>query len=258
MLPLIIFYSWQSKTDEKKNRYFIRDAAEEAIRLIKGENQLELHNIEIIVQDSTRGVPGNPDIPETIKKRIRECDIFLSDITMIKDQEVLPVLPEPHYSTNVILELGFAQSVVDSDRVITVLNNDYGSVKDDHNKIPFDNRQLRGPIEYSYDKAKDKFVGALKKAIEASLPPAILKRKTKYQPFESWEEYGRSMFWEQDNYIPNAKFEEILGQIRNCRYDIRVIGTSGMGKSRAVFEAFRDRDLAYSNQFLYLNIGEYE
>ena len=258
MLPLIIFYSWQSKTDEKKNRYFIRDAAEKAVRIINEEDKPELHNFEIVVQDSTRGVPGTPDIPETIKKRIRECDIFLSDITMIMDPDIQPDLPEPHYSNNVMLELGFAQSVVDSDRIITVLNNDFGSVRDDLNKIPFDNRQLRAPIEYSYDKAKDQFVSILKKAIEDCLAPAIIKRKTKYQPFESWEEYGRSMFWEQDNYIPNAKFEEILGQIRNIRYDLRIIGTSGMGKSRAVFEAFRDRERAYSNQFLYLDIGEYE
>ena len=259
MLPLIIFYSWQSKTDEKKNRYFIRDAAETAVDLIKKGNKPEYRNIDIIVQDSTRGVPGTPDIPETIKKRIRECDIFLSDITMIKDQEVLPDLPEPHYSNNVMLELGFAQSVVDSDRIITVLNNDYGSVKDDRNKIPFDNRQLRGPIEYSYDNAKDQLVGALKKAIEASLAPAIIKRKTRYQPFDSWEDLGRVMSWEKNGYIPNAKYEEIVARIRKARYDLRVIGTSGMGKTRAVFEAFRDTaERAYSNQFLYLDLGEYE
>lgn len=259
MLPLIIFYSWQSKTDEKKNRYFIRSAAETAVSLINKENKPEYHNIDIVVQDSTRGVPGTPDIPETIKKRIRECDIFLSDITMIKDQERLPDLPEPHYSNNVMLELGFAQSVVESDRIITVLNNDYGSVKDDHNKVPFDNRQMRGPLEYSYDNAKDKLIVDLKKAIEASLTPAIIKRKTRYQPFDSWEDYGRVMSWDKNDYIPNAKYEEIVNQIRKARYDLRVIGTSGMGKSRAVFEAFRDtRERAYSNQFLYLDLGEYD
>lgn len=57
MLPLIIFYSWQSKTDEEKNRYFIREAAKKAIARIKQENKPEYLNIALEVQDSTRGVP---------------------------------------------------------------------------------------------------------------------------------------------------------------------------------------------------------
>lgn len=260
MLPLIIFYSWQSKTDEKKNRYFIREAAQKAIDLIKQENKPEYLNIALEVQDSTRGVPGTPDIPATIKQRIRDCDIFLSDITMIKDPDVQKDLPEPHYSNNVLLELGFAQSVVDSDRIITVLNNDYGSVKEDHNKVPFDNRQLRGPIEYSYDKAKEQLIQVLKKAIEACIEPAISNRKIKYRPFRSWEELGRKEQWIMcDDFRRNAKTEEIFNAIRSLNGDLRLIGLSGMGKTRVVFEAFRDTpEAAWSNQFLYLNIPDYD
>ena len=260
MLPLIIFYSWQSKTDEKKNRYFIREAAQKAIALIKKENKPEYLNIALEVQDSTRGVPGTPDIPATIKQRIRDCDIFLSDITMIKDPDVQADLPEPHYSNNVLLELGFAQSVVDSDRIITVLNNDYGSVKEDHNKVPFDNRQLRGPIEYSYDKAKEQLIQVLKKAIEACIEPAISNRKIKYRPFRSWEELGRKEQWIMcDDFRRNAKTEEIFNAIRSLNGDLRLIGLSGMGKTRVVFEAFRDTpEAAWSNQFLYLNIQDYD
>ena len=260
MLPLIIFYSWQSKTDEKKNRYFIREAAQKAIALIKQENKPEYLNIALEVQDSTRGVPGTPDIPATIKQRIRDCDIFLSDITMIKDPDVQADLPEPHYSNNVLLELGFAQSVVDSDRIITVLNNDYGSVKEDHNKVPFDNRQLRGPIEYSYDKAKEQLIQVLKKAIEACIEPAISNRKIKYRPFRSWEELGRKEQWIMcDDFRRNAKTEEIFNAIRSLNGDLRLIGLSGMGKTRVVFEAFRDTpEAAWSNQFLYLNIPDYD
>ena len=252
MLTLNIFYSWQGKTDEKDNRYFIKKAIIKALDKLQASALPELHNIAFSFQESTGGQSGMPNIVTTIDDRIRNCDIFIADFSIISNNPA----PEPPISNNVLIEFGEAKASAGLECIIGVANKNLGSYKKAPEKLPFDIRQNRSPLEYSPADGNDTLASLLYNAIKSCVKTAIDKRKTRFQPFESWEQYRNSMSWEND-YIPNAKYQEIVNQIRNSKFDLRIIGISGMGKRRAVFEAFRDTDKAYSNQFLYLNIGEY-
>lgn len=253
MLILNVFYSWQSQTDKNRNRYFIGAAIQRALKTLEKSSSPELYNVAFEYQESTSGESGMPDIVQTVDNRIANCDIYIADLSIISEH----LEPEPPIANNVLTEFGEAKASVGLNQIIGVANKEYGSYKQDPKKLPFDIDHDRAPIEYTPEDGKDALAKQLVTAIKLCVKTAILKRKTRYQPFESWEEYGRSMSWE-DNYISNPKFEEILAKVRDLKYDLRVIGISGMGKSRAVYEAFRDADKAYSNQFLYLNIGEYD
>lgn len=253
MLTLNVFFSWQSKTDKNRNWYFIREAIQRALKTLKNSSAPELYNVAFEYQESTSGESGMPDIVQTVDNRIANCDIYIADLSIISEH----LEPEPPIANNVLAEFGEAKASVGLNQIIGVANKEYGSYKQDPKKLPFDIDHDKAPIEYTPEDGKDALAKQLVTAIRLCVKTAILKRKTRYQPFESWEEYGRSMSWE-DNYISNPKFEEVLAKVRNLKYDLRIIGISGMGKSRAVYEAFRDADKAYSNQFLYLNIGEYD
>lgn len=78
----LIFFSWQS--DIPECRKFIQKA------LTKFRNkatELGLDSIEI--DRDTRNVPGSPDIPDTIFEKIKRCDIFVADVTII-NRDLVP------------------------------------------------------------------------------------------------------------------------------------------------------------------------
>ena len=56
MLTLNIFYSWQGKTDEKDNRYFIKKAIINALDKLQASALPELHNIAFNFQESTMAI----------------------------------------------------------------------------------------------------------------------------------------------------------------------------------------------------------
>lgn len=61
MRPIHLFYSWQSDRDSDVCRSFVRIALEEAIAALK-----VAHGIEIHLDSDTAGVPGTPNVSETI------------------------------------------------------------------------------------------------------------------------------------------------------------------------------------------------
>src|SRR5690606_37281979 len=83
----------------------------------------------------TENVTGSPDITDTIFEKIRECDVFVGDVTPIDTDERGNKIPNP----NVLVELGYAASELGWDRIICVLNTAYGNIED----LPFDIRQNR-------------------------------------------------------------------------------------------------------------------
>ncbi len=124
-----IFYAWQSDLPEKNNRYAIRTALNDAIYKINSENPSMLLNLD----QATRNEPGSPNIPDTILKKIKLCDVFVCDITTINSsaEGTLRRTPNP----NVLFELGYAVAYLGWKRIVMLYNKEYGNFSVD---VPFD------------------------------------------------------------------------------------------------------------------------
>jgi hypothetical protein len=127
-LPIFnIFYSWQSYVGGHANRSYIRQKINKYI-----DSKKDIY--EITVDEDSRAVPGASDIPDNILKKIAICDIFICDITPVTrintPDDNIRDIPNP----NVMFELGFAVRHIGWDRIILVLNTNYGS----NDYVPFD------------------------------------------------------------------------------------------------------------------------
>jgi hypothetical protein len=156
-----IFFAWQSDTPSEHNKTFIWEALQAAVKDIAVEASPELSPRS---EMDTKGVPGAPNIVDTIFKRIRACSMFVADLTFVGKSRRDELLPNP----NVLIELGFAARSIGWDRTILVLNSAHGEAKG----LPFDILQHRWPIEYRVtdetvvrDKRCDNLTAALKTAI---------------------------------------------------------------------------------------------
>jgi hypothetical protein len=139
-----IFYAWQSDTDNKSNRYFIRDALKKAIKELDCDETVE--DCPRLDHD-TKGVPGTPAIADTIFEKIGTSKIFVADATLIGRVEDKFVI-----NPNVAIELGYALKAVGSDRIILVMNSSLGTP----DCLPFDLRHRRHPICYELSKEASK------------------------------------------------------------------------------------------------------
>ena len=142
----IIFYSWQSDTKGKWNRYFILECLE--LAAANAAKELGLKN-GIVVHRDTTGVGGTPSIPETIFGRIDNCAVFVGDITLVgrawpSENEQPPESTQAFPNANVILELGYAVKTIGWKRVLGVMN----AAKGKPDKHIFHLLQHRWPIEY--------------------------------------------------------------------------------------------------------------
>lgn len=130
-----IFYSWQSDLPNKTNRRFIGEALELAVRELHRDTDLE---VEPVIERDVVGTPGSPDIAHTIFAKIKEAEVFVSDVSIINSEAARPA-PNP----NILVELGYAMGVLGHERIIMILNAAYGAPE----LLPFD---LRGRITIVY------------------------------------------------------------------------------------------------------------
>lgn len=86
----------------------------------------------IHVDEATRDVPGSPNIPEEIRKKILAADIFVADVSIVEKRSQQPGEGMPN--SNVVFELGFAAAALGWERIVLLLNEAYGPVK----SLPFD------------------------------------------------------------------------------------------------------------------------
>ena len=134
-----VFYSWQSDTESKFNRSFIKKCLEDAVKILNHNWLLE---DAVRIDQDTKGVPGVPDIANTIFIKIELSDVFLADLTIITKSPSGKNIPNP----NVLIELGYALKSIGSDNVIIIMNEYFGSPKDG---LPFDLSHKRWPIVYN-------------------------------------------------------------------------------------------------------------
>jgi hypothetical protein len=123
-----LFYSWQSDLPKETNQNAIRSCIKKAFPLIE-EN---FDSVQFIYDEATRGEAGSPDIPSTIFNKISTADIFICDITTINHAEPTNrKTPNP----NVLVELGYAISILGWERIIMVFNKCHGKFP---SELPFD------------------------------------------------------------------------------------------------------------------------
>jgi hypothetical protein len=131
------FFAWQLDTPADQNKSFIWNALNAATSTAASS---------VVPQESPRpesdtgGVPGSPNIVETIFNRIRNCAFFVADLSFTAKTVAGKLVPNP----NVLIELGYAARSIGWERTILVLNQTYGEAK----HLPFDILQHRWPIEY--------------------------------------------------------------------------------------------------------------
>ncbi len=136
-----VFYAWQSDRPNNLCRGLIRHALDQAAKELNAELEIEDADRQVEIDQDTQGVPGSPSITETIFRKIRGCNVFVSDLTFIPGgNEDLRRSPNP----NVLIEYGYALHARGDDRIIGVFNEAFGSPED----LPFDLRHKKWPIRY--------------------------------------------------------------------------------------------------------------
>src|SRR5262245_27347814 len=103
MSPHNVFYSWQTDSDERFNRYFIEDCLKRAIRDLNRQDVADL-----VIDRDTKNVPGMPDIGQTILEKIAKSAVVVADLTLINVAAVRRHDERPVSNPNVLFELGYA------------------------------------------------------------------------------------------------------------------------------------------------------
>ncbi|HEX8682157.1 MAG TPA: hypothetical protein VF707_07585, partial [Ardenticatenaceae bacterium] len=132
-----VFYSWQSDLPNATNQEFIGQALENAAKAIRSDDSIE---VEPVIDRDTIGIPGAPDIASTIFGKIDQAQVFVCDVSIINQGTQARSTPNP----NVLIELGYALSVLRQGRLIMVMNTAFGGPE----LLPFDLR-MRRVITYS-------------------------------------------------------------------------------------------------------------
>lgn len=138
-MPRTVFWSWQSDLPNQTNRGFIKRALEAAIEEAGGTADIE-ERLEL--DHDTKGQPGLVSIPDTILRKIDECELFVADLTPIARSESGKFVANP----NVLIELGYAKKSIGSERIILIWNCAYEGCLPE--LLPFDLRHRRGPVSY--------------------------------------------------------------------------------------------------------------
>ena len=74
-----VFYSWQTDLPNSTNRGLIQSALESAAKSIRDDDSIK---IEPVIDRDTIGVPGAPDIADTILAKIEKSQIFVADVSI--------------------------------------------------------------------------------------------------------------------------------------------------------------------------------
>ena len=136
-----VFWSWQSDTHGNTGRHFIKETLEIAIKELKEEIEVDEPNRELHLDHDRKGVPGSPDLVNTILEKIRATSIFIADVTPVGQT----ANGKPLINSNVAIELGYALANIGDQGLLMVLNSYYGN----RDSLPFDLKQKAGPIIFS-------------------------------------------------------------------------------------------------------------
>jgi len=132
-----IFFSWQSNSEQKYNRNFLKGHIEHVTKRLPFEPQYTY-------DEATRGLPGTPDIPSSIFSKIEKAAVALFDVSIVKRLK----RNTGAINSNVAIELGFAAHAIGWNRIICIMNTTWGEPE----LLPFDLKQRRFPLTYQYSR----------------------------------------------------------------------------------------------------------
>lgn len=164
-VPKTVFYSWQSDLPNTTNRGLIGDALARAVKAISADSDVV---VDLVVDRDTQSVPGSPDIAVTIFEKIDNAAIFVADVSVVHRGSSDRSFPNP----NVLIELGYALKALGDDRVVLILNAEFGGL----HELPFDLRRKRVMTyslpESSDERAKERaeLARSIERAIRLILP----------------------------------------------------------------------------------------
>lgn len=149
----VVFYAWQSDRPNSHNRTLIGDSLDGAVKRINFDTKL---SCKVRIDQDTKGEPGMCDIPATILRKIESCDALVADLTFVavsKTDDAPARQKKPRYCSNpnVLFELGYAFKSIGPERLIGVMNEEYGPTTEQI----FDLDHRRHPIAYRYGGAKN-------------------------------------------------------------------------------------------------------
>ena len=210
---LKIFWSWQSDTQGKTGRFFVRDALEEAIKKLKQAPEIEEPTAQatregLHLDQDVKNTPGSPDLARTILAKIDASQVVVADVTITGRTEGQGITAgKKLINSNVAIELGYAFRSRGDENVVLVVNAHYGA----HEDLPFDLRHKGGAIVFDLppDADKPRIEAERKKLISqfsAKLKPYLQTATTVAAPsFQEWP----------STYLKAAYFAEgeILAQI---------------------------------------------
>ena len=263
-MTLHLFFSWQVETDTQKqhNKTFIWDCINAAINKI--QNKGELKGVFIKAEEGVRDEPGTPDVIGVCEDRIDKCHIFVSDMTIAESYSLLErvaafLSKKKHRvgpNRNVNNEYGRARGKKESGQIITVMNTINGKLEEDNEFFPIDIRKYRFPITFTlkrdeaycdkaeYERVKSKLIEDLSIAIAASAKVALSHIKDEMLPFINWDNHKKIGDF-RGGYADTADLLELKKQIRENTSNIRILGMSGLGKTRLVLESFKQNRALY-------------
>lgn len=194
-----VFYSWQSDTPTKVGHSFIREALDEAIKIITDEMSLdEAQRDAFQIDHDTKGVLGSPPVTDTILNKIIEADIFVADVTLTGHAFEKKRL----INSNVAYELGYAHAQLSDQALLKVMNVHYGTP----DYLPFDLQHRRWPVPFNLppDATREQR-RTEKKKLSKDLSKILrgyvgnLPSKTEYQPIPS--SYNPAVYWEKNQIL---------------------------------------------------------
>ena len=166
-----IFWSWQSDIDGNISRHFIKECLKNAVDQLNEETTFDSR---MEIDHDTKDVLGSPSITETIFNKIKNCTVFVGDLTPIASTDKNKKVMNP----NVAIEIGYALGLLGDNKVITVMNESFGSLED----LPFNLRHKRGPVIYSLtEKATNDEIGREEKKL-VNIFKTILKNYITTEP----------------------------------------------------------------------------
>jgi hypothetical protein len=140
-----IFFSWQNDIKENKDK-------------LSKEIENAAKSLGLIYDEATRNEAGSPNIVQTVLQKIRECKIFIADVSIIKtiDNKSYP-------NSNVMFELGYAIATHEWNSILCICDN-----KTKINNLPFDiNHQRISPLNLQKNEYGDKIYDYIKLCLDS-------------------------------------------------------------------------------------------
>lgn len=258
-MTLHIFFSWQTQTKDQgfDNKAFLIECINNVCNKI--ENKGKLKGVFFQLDEGLRNAAGTPSVADKMMEQIDLCDIFIGDMTVTtpntwwlnlgkKLKMIKGLRREPNANVYGEFHRALGKSDGFDEQIILVMNDVNGKPEADTQLIPFDSRGRRFPIPFHLKnkkqekKAKNELAKVLKSAILQSALAALKNIGMKYSPFIGWQEQAKNPKL-SGKFIWTTKLRDYKEHLINGKGIVRLLGLSGLGKTKLVLECFRDSDI---------------